>query len=230
MTRAAHLRYQHKPFIGSSHTWALRQCSTIPNSSRVLDIGSGSGAIGKALRAKGIHDIYAVEIDEEARKNTASIYQMIGTSLDDFQGQTFDLILMLDVLEHLSDPDTVYKQAAGLLKPGGLMLVSVPNVAHWSSRFLLFFGIFHYTDRGILDRTHMRFFTRRSFREFLNNAPGLVVDQLDASIAPMEFVLPGWLSQNPLFTWFSKMRLSLAQCLPGLLAYQHLSALRRSAS
>ena len=104
MPRAAHVRYQHKPFPGSSHTWTMRQCEGLPPAAKVLDIGSGSGAIGRMLKERSIAELYAVEVDEEARRNTASIYKRMETSLDGFRGEQFDLILILDVLEHLPNP------------------------------------------------------------------------------------------------------------------------------
>ncbi len=227
MPPAAHLRYQHKPFPGSSHTWAMEQCTKLPPTSKVLDVGSGSGAIGKLLRERSFSELYAVEVDDEARRNTAATYRRMETSLDAYHGESFDLILILDVLEHLPNAETIFRQAASLLKPGGTMLVSVPNIAHWSARFALLFGIFKYTDRGILDRTHVRFFTRQTFAAFLKLVPSIEVSRLDASISPMEFVLPGWACRNPLFTLFSRIRMTAAALFPGLLAYQHLALLKR---
>ncbi|MBN8548100.1 MAG: methyltransferase domain-containing protein [Deltaproteobacteria bacterium] len=228
MTQAAHLRYQHKPFVGSSHTWAMARCAELPNSTRVLDIGCGSAAIGRALQARGMQDLFAIEIDAQARANAAGVYKSIGTSLDEFQGQQFDLILILDVLEHLTDPYAFLGRACELLAPQGRLLISVPNIAHWSTRFLLLAGRFDYTERGILDRTHFQFFTRRRVREMIASQPSLNLLRLDASISPAEFALPRWVWDNPLFRACSRLRSALAQWFPGIGAFQHLVEARKS--
>ena len=86
-----------------------------------------------------------------------------------------DLILCLDVLEHLIAPERVLALLVGILAPGGTIIVSLPNVAHLSvSLPLVLHGEFRYRDAGILDRTHLRFFVKRSALELLNRA-GLVV-------------------------------------------------------
>ena len=69
-------------------------------------------------------------------------------------------MLLLDVLEHLKSPETILDQCHDVLAAGGLAVISLPNVANITVRLSLLFGRFRYTDRGILDRTHLRFFTR----------------------------------------------------------------------
>lgn len=227
MNEAAHIRYQQKPFPGSSHTWALSHCEGLQAHVRVLDIGCGSGVMGAALGERGIKDLFAVEVDAEARKHAAPYYRAIENSLDAFAAQKFDLIFILDVLEHLTDPETFLRSACDLVRPGGRILISVPNVAHWSVRFQLLFGFFTYTRRGILDRTHFRFFTRRSFKQFIRGATNFRIRQLAGSTAPFEFVLPERLTRTAAFRGFSTIRVAAAQLLPGLLAYQHLAVLER---
>src|SRR5439155_6123933 len=81
-----------------------------------------------------------------------------------------DVILFGDVLEHTRYPDRILLEAKALVKPGGQIIVSVPNVAHWRIRLGLLLGRFAYSDSGILDRTHLRFYTLRSARALLANA------------------------------------------------------------
>lgn len=224
---APHVRYRHKPFVGSSHTWALAQCGEVAPGARVLDIGCGSGVIGRELKERGFSDIHAVEVDAEARQNAASIYQSVGSSLADYESQRFDLVLLLDVIEHLTNPEAFLSEAAALLKPAGLLLVSVPNVAHWSVRLPLLFGFFEYTQRGILDRTHFQFFTRRRFRQILRSVPGTETLTLAASISPAEFIFPPALWNTWPLRAFGRIRNTGAQFWPGLLAYQHLAKVRK---
>jgi SAM-dependent methyltransferase len=82
----------------------------------------------------------------------------------------FDVIIFADVLEHLAWPIGVLREYLKLLKDDGSVIVSLPNVGLWSVRFSLMFGRFRYEDSGVLDRTHLRFFTRRSATEMLDAA------------------------------------------------------------
>ncbi|MBX7138318.1 MAG: class I SAM-dependent methyltransferase [Oligoflexia bacterium] len=220
-------RYQSKPFLGSSHSWAFTELAALPATATVLDIGSGSGVIGKYLKSRGLNELNAIEVDPAAIQNTASIYKRTERSIEAFGTEQFDAILMLDILEHLPNPAMMLHQAAALLRPGGVALISVPNIAHWSVRLGLLFGRFHYTDRGILDRTHLHFFTRRSFEQFLRAQPNLRVLKHDSTIEPAEFLLPEILVSNPLFRGLSQLRLGVARALPGFFAYQHLARVER---
>src|SRR4029077_8783598 len=82
----------------------------------------------------------------------------------------FDVIIFADVLEHLAWPIGVLRGYLDLLKDGGNVIVSLPNVGLWSVRVNLLLGRFHYEETGVLDRTHLRFFTRRSARELIEKA------------------------------------------------------------
>jgi len=227
MHAAPQERYAFKPFLGSSHRWALNQLAALPAAARVLDIGPGSGFTGSALCARGLQELYAVEIDAEARKHLAEIYRRVEPDMSAYHGNSFDAVLLLDVLEHMQDPFSFLAAAVPMLSPGGLLLVSVPNVAHWSVRLPLLLGYFEYRSRGILDRTHCQFFTRRRFRRLIEH-PELRLCSLASSISPAELALPKTLWDNPLFRTVSRIRMAGASAWPGLLAYQHLAALRRA--
>ncbi len=217
-------RYREKLFVGSSHTWALRHLADLPASSRVLDIGAGSGLIGKQLRSRGVTNVTAVEISPEAREYIQSFYERVEANLDHLESGSFDAIILLDVLEHTVDPFSFFGHAWKLLKPGGMMLISVPNIAHWSIRLSLLFGYFEYTERGLLDRTHYSFFNHRRLSTLLASAPDLMVFERSASISPAEFVLPESLCNNAAFRLLSHTRRKVAHLLPGLCAFQLLAA------
>jgi SAM-dependent methyltransferase len=224
-----HERYQYKPFTGSSHSWALGECAKLPPTTRVLDIGCGSGAIGRELKAKGWQSLKAVEIDAAARDNARGIYSQIESPIEPFRGQKFDLILLLDVIEHMTEPEKFLHEASSLLTPGGIILVSVPNVAHWSVRLPLLFGWFHYTERGLLDRTHLQLFTRARVNRFTQSIPSLRIVSQSGSIEPAEFVLPEAIHSTRWFEGLRHFRLALARMLPGFFAFQHLVVLKKSA-
>ena len=82
----------------------------------------------------------------------------------------YDVVLFLDVLEHLAHPEEVLIAARGWLRPRGIVLCSIPNVAHWRVRLSLLRGRFDYEDVGLLDRTHLRWYTRRTARELVAGA------------------------------------------------------------
>jgi len=95
----------------------------------------------------------------------------------------FDLVICGDVLEHLKDPGKVLRQIHGWLKDGGRVLCCVPNVRYWRVwRDLVFKGDWKYTSQGIMDQTHLRFFTTKSFKRMLTDA-SFVVEREDMRIA-----------------------------------------------
>ena len=99
-------------------------------------------------------------------------------------GQKFDAILAGDVLEHCSRPDLVLRECHHLLAPGGCVVISLPNIAHADVRLALLAGKFQYRDTGLLDRTHIRFFTRQTIEEFVRDN-GFQVQEIHASTAPL---------------------------------------------
>lgn len=227
MSNAAHIRYQSKLFLGSSHSWALDKLARLNPTSAVLDIGPGSGVIGKALQSQGITDISAVEIDSAAREHIKPYYRQVTESLASLEKGTFDAVLLLDVIEHIAEPEQFLSLAAEYLKPGGFVLVSVPNIAHWSVRFQLLFGFFEYTNRGLLDRTHLQLFNRRRVVRLEKNVTSLKAQEYNSTIAPLELLLPEMITKSRPFELINQMRLTLARKLPGLFAYQHLCFLQK---
>lgn len=155
----------------------------LPRGLRVLDVGCGSGVHGAELHRVHGHRVVGVDLSassiEKAKTRLAEAYVADVTRPEayPFGGrQQFDVILFSDMLEHLTDPLDVLMRHCRFLAPGGQVLISLPNVAIWNVRFALLLGQFEYGDTGTLDRTHMRFFTRRSFRRFLSEA-GLTVSR-----------------------------------------------------
>ena len=214
--------YLFKPFLGSSHWWALNKLAALPKNCSVLDVGCGRGALGEVMRDMGFAELFAVEIDDEARREAAIHYRQVVATPANLPRRTFDIILLLDVLEHLADPRQFFDEILSFAHEGTMILLSVPNVAHWSLRFALLFGFFEYTSRGLLDETHLSFFTRRRLRQLVGTIPLNRDPDWGASIAPLEFLLPTIVSRSTPFLLFSRLRLTLARLFPGLLAYQHL--------
>jgi SAM-dependent methyltransferase len=99
----------------------------------------------------------------------------------EFPTGNFDLIIALDVLEHLIDPWSIVRRLHGILNPGGVIIASIPNVGHYSVAVpLVLRGQWNYADEGLLDRTHLRFFTRRTAVDLLT-CSGLVIDKIEST-------------------------------------------------
>src|SRR5262249_10881270 len=113
-----------------------------------------------------------------------------------FWGTPFDAVICADVLEHLVEPEQVLARIREWLKPGGVLVASIPNVANVSVRGALLFGRFQYAHRGILDRTHVSFYTRSTARQLLESN-GFPVRGCEATAMPYELALPA-LSRPPL--------------------------------
>jgi 2-polyprenyl-3-methyl-5-hydroxy-6-metoxy-1,4-benzoquinol methylase len=151
---------------------------------KVLEIGCGQGATLQWIQT--IRDCVKVvgvelfpEAAEIAKKRLDSVIQGNIESIElPFENNEFDLILCLDVLEHLIDPWDVLKKLATLLKLGGSLITSIPNVKHYKVILpLLFLGRWDYVDSGILDKTHLRFFTRKTAIGLIESS-GLKVDKM----------------------------------------------------
>jgi 2-polyprenyl-3-methyl-5-hydroxy-6-metoxy-1,4-benzoquinol methylase len=146
----------------------------IPEGANVLDVGCWSGSAGRFLIKHRDATVDGVEPDERMASLASHSYRRVFVgSLQDFlsEGQgRYDRLLFLDVLEHLPDPTEPLRRSKRLLNGGGRALVSIPNVAHWSVRKELLLGRWRYQDTGLLDRSHLRFFTFDSAAEFLINA------------------------------------------------------------
>jgi GT2 family glycosyltransferase len=142
----------------------------------VLEVGPATGYITKVLKDRGC-TVTGIEIDPAAAREAGRFadHMIVGDieqlDLDGvLGGQRFDVVMFGDVLEHLIDPVAVLREIRSLLKEGGSVVASIPNVAHSSVRLALLTGRFDYTPQGLLDRTHLRFFTGQSIDEMFAEA------------------------------------------------------------
>ena len=154
-------------------------------SDKVLDLGCGSGETSGHLKEEGrIQWVCGVEGSPEAAEMAQKRLDrlLIGDieKIDfPFEEESFDLILTLDILEHLVDPWSTLKKLNRLLKPGGSIVVSIPNVRHYSVVIpLIFLGDWRYTQEGLLDSTHIRFFTGKTARRMFTQE-GLLLEAWD---------------------------------------------------
>lgn len=149
----------------------------LPRGLSVLDVGCGSGVHGAELKRIHGHRVVGVDLSAEsiakAKSRLAEAYVADVTKPETYPfatSQKFDVIVFSDILEHLYDPMDTLTRHFALLAPGGRILISLPNVAIWNVRLEILLGRFEYQDTGTLDRTHIRFFTRKTFRRFTEQA------------------------------------------------------------
>jgi 2-polyprenyl-3-methyl-5-hydroxy-6-metoxy-1,4-benzoquinol methylase len=137
----------------------------------VLDVGCGFATTSQHIEKRS-NRVTGIESSAEAVAVARTrLSEVIHADLQTrpLAGRHFDVIIFADVLEHLAWPIGVLRSYLDLLKDGGSVIVSLPNVGLWSVRLNLLFGRFHYEETGVLDRTHLRFFTRRTAREMIES-------------------------------------------------------------
>jgi 2-polyprenyl-3-methyl-5-hydroxy-6-metoxy-1,4-benzoquinol methylase len=217
--------YRFKDFDHSSHRVLLRWAGAGPG--KVLDAGAGFGFLGRPLAAAG-YTVVGLDANPAAARRAPAEYAAFHTldvsSAPVLPEAPFDVVVAGDVLEHVAQPPVALACLLAQLRPGGRLLISVPNVAFAAVRLELAVGRFQYRPRGILDETHLRFFTRRSFRRLMSDA-GLTLVRMMGVPAPLPLLsrrfatLPGRLV-------FDATALA-ARLWPTLLAYQFVAEARR---
>jgi 2-polyprenyl-3-methyl-5-hydroxy-6-metoxy-1,4-benzoquinol methylase len=222
--------YQLKSDPYSSHAVILSRLGD-GHGRRALDVGAADGFLAELLTRQG-WQVTALERDPaQAAKARGRCHEVIVADLDQaaprLQG-FFDAIVYGDVLEHLNDPLPVLVALDRALAAGGQVMVSVPNVAHLWVRLSLALGRWNYADRGILDRTHLRFFTKRTFAALLRDA-GLSVEELVATPVPLPLVVPPRL-HGPVLDTIHALSAGAARAWKGGLAYQFVAVCRRASA
>jgi ubiquinone/menaquinone biosynthesis C-methylase UbiE len=156
------------------------------NARRVLDVGCGSGDIARRLKEMRPH-VEVVGLTHSDKEAKAAAPYMNAVHVIDLEhgltdaalaewGGGFDVMLFSHVLEHLSDPVSVLRRCLTRMQPNGHVIIAVPNVLDWRTRIKLLLGDFSYTDQGILDRTHMRFYTyQTASRELVDSIKELAL-------------------------------------------------------
>ena len=141
---------------------------------RTLEFGCGSGEFSELIKNKLGAETWAVEIDEESAKMASEKLDKVincdaHEAIDKLPGNYFDCIILFDVLEHLVDPYSLLCDLKKKLTKQGIVAASIPNIRYYSSFFkLVVHGDWDYKDHGILDKTHLRFFTYKSIVKLFN--------------------------------------------------------------
>jgi 2-polyprenyl-3-methyl-5-hydroxy-6-metoxy-1,4-benzoquinol methylase len=217
-----YVHYPVKQSTYSSHHFARLAVGTGED---ILDLGCGRGVLAEEFvrrgnRVTGIDALDAGQVSPALSRYIQTDFHATGmagvkASLGDAK---FDKILLLDVIEHVPDSEGMVRECLSLLRPGGQIIISVPNIANISVRLALLFGQFDYMPRGIMDRTHLRFFTRKTIRELIG-AQGLAIIRHRMTVIPLE-VMIGLASRNILIRMMHGALIFLTRLMPGLFGYQ----------
>ncbi|HSX22768.1 MAG TPA: bifunctional glycosyltransferase/class I SAM-dependent methyltransferase, partial [Gaiellaceae bacterium] len=224
--------YAWKDAPDASHRVAIGMTDGRPPG-RVLDLGCGSGRVGAELRAKG-HFVVGVDAAPEP-ETSARLDKFVVADLDAglpvaaAEEGPFDIVIAADVLEHLRAPDKLLRELHTVCTPDAVLVVSIPNIAHWYPRLRFGLGRFDYDHRGILDATHMRFFTWRSFAALAYRA-GWRVEERASTGLPLEILerdAGGGLTGSFVGRTVRVIDRSARRLWPSLFAYQYVAVLSR---
>jgi SAM-dependent methyltransferase len=232
--------------------WGLLRLWNGRRGLRVLDAGCGFATTSEHIQKLGNEvtgiDSSAVACEVGAKRVSRMIQSDLLTA--PIAGEQFDVIIFADVLEHVAWPVAVLRRYLDALAPNGSIIVSLPNVGLWSVRFAHLFGNWNYAETGVLDWTHLRFFTCKTARRLLQQAglepvktvynPGLVRpfvplakklvsggDQSDAGATPADALLrsrPYRLYLNAVYP----IERAIASLWPGMLAFQMIFEAKRA--
>jgi len=195
----------------------------VPCNTKVLDIGCATGFIGEYLIKEKKCRVYGVE----KRKNEAEIAKKkltdvliadieqeatVENILKFVRYEKFDVILATSVIEHLKDQALFIENCKKLLKPKGIIIASTPNIAHWTIRLSLLKGDFDYTEYGILDNTHLHFFTIKTFSQLFEKNKFAIKELLIDSVGG----------------GYPRLSRLLAKLFPAIFAYQILIVAQRN--
>jgi len=170
----------------------------VPDTAKtILDLGCGEGLLGEALKKRQDCTVTGIEINTASAKPLAQRLDqvLIGEALEIVPKleNKFDCIILGDVLEHLAHPQQLLIALRGIITTTGHLATCIPNVQHWSIIYGLMKGYWTYQDHGILDKTHLRFYTRQSYEELLLSTGYSVIDQAEIHVrqgnAPDDFIL-----------------------------------------
>jgi 2-polyprenyl-3-methyl-5-hydroxy-6-metoxy-1,4-benzoquinol methylase len=174
--------------LADTNSATSRIVGLIRDGARVLDVGCSAGYLGESLIQRCKARVWGIELDEAdaAAARERGFEKVYTADLDTFDwqelvGNHFDAIVFADVLEHLKRPGDAIRGAAQYLAPQGVVLASIPNIAHLSIRVELMEGGFAYEKLGLLDDTHLKYFTKKTIEDMFE-AAGLSIHRLEATL------------------------------------------------
>lgn len=163
-------------------------------SNRILDIGCGTGNLGKELKKRGNHEIVGITFSNEEATVAANHLDSVlvedlndSTFLNKSMGQ-FDCIICSHILEHLYSPESLLASLHEILSPKGIIVIALPNALNWRQRLKFLNGNFKYTNGGLMDKTHIRFFDWDTAFELVQNSDYKVLSRHGDGYFPSPFI------------------------------------------
>jgi SAM-dependent methyltransferase len=216
LLRLSHYTFKPSPY--SSHLQVLNLFP--PARGRVLDVGCGNGYLSAILSERG-YEVTGVEqeggYDERFPRNVRLITANLDDGLPPLEGE-FDYIVCADILEHLKRPERLLKQLRSYLAPGGVLIGSLPNSGNFYFRLVILAGYFPQEDKGLFDRTHIRFYTYDGWRELFASA-GFRFEREYLTAIPVNLRFPQW-ENSPLMRVAEQVCYGLARLWKRMFAYQ----------
>ncbi|AEF97063.1 class I SAM-dependent methyltransferase [Methanotorris igneus] len=205
----------------SSH---MRIVQLVGNNKKVLDVGCSAGHLSKVFKENGC-EVVGIELDDESAKIARNycidvIKGDVETINLNYPDEYFDVIVFGDILEHLKNPQTVLIKLRRYLKKDGYIVCSIPNIAHITVRLMLLMGKWEYEDVGLLDRTHLRFFTKKTAIKLAENA-GFKIEE----VYPTPWI--PFFRLRKLHPIFLKIEYTITKMLPTLFALQFVIKARK---
>lgn len=195
---------------GSTHTKIV---SLVPPATRVLEFGCATGYMSAVLKNRLGCTVVGVEIDRDAaalaEQHTERVIVGDAEKIDyaaELAGEEFDVVLLADVLEHLKEPADVLRRVRPFVAENGVIVASIPNIAHASVRLALLGGEFRYREWGLLDDTHLRFFTRASIQDLFEETGYVIthwlrqrfdVGETEIKVPEVPEAVREWLASDP---------------------------------
>jgi 2-polyprenyl-3-methyl-5-hydroxy-6-metoxy-1,4-benzoquinol methylase len=217
--------YDLKAGEGTSHTVIMRLLQDVPPG-RVLDLGCSGAKLSELMRGRGhrVTGVDSVEIAGVRGRLDEFVLGDLEDGIPAAAGSGYDVVVAADVIEHVRNPGRLLRQMSEVLAPDGIVLISTPNFAHWYSRGRTAIGTFDYDRRGILDQTHLRFFTRKSLKRLFRSS-GLDLLELDYTGLPLEVLTTA--DQRFWTGVLRRIDRRLVSLRPTLFGYQFVAKLQR---
>ncbi|HYI09428.1 MAG TPA: class I SAM-dependent methyltransferase [Thermoanaerobaculia bacterium] len=212
--------YTFKDFEGSSHRILIDMVRRhARRGGTLLDLGAAGGELGDALRDQFVRTL-GFEFNVDCVGQLCGRFnQVVIADLERVKSlPEADAIVLADVLEHLRSPAAALGLVRTALRDDGRVFISVPNIANITVRLGLLLGIFEYRDRGILDHTHLRFYTKRTIRREVENA-GFRILEMGGSSVPIRLIIGNY-TPEPVLRFGERLLTWLTRAWRSLFAYQ----------
>jgi 2-polyprenyl-3-methyl-5-hydroxy-6-metoxy-1,4-benzoquinol methylase len=210
------LTYTLKEDIHGSHATILRILERYPRG-KVLEVGCADGFFSEKIAP--FHEVWGVEVNSEDARDAGRFCKKVYIAdIEEVEiDEKFNIVLLADVLEHTRNPMSVLKKVGDWLAENGIIILSVPNVAHLSVRLSLLAGRFDYMERGILDKTHLKFFTRNSIDNLLKETGYSIIER---DITPLPLLEILGVKRNRMLDCVESLYYHLSKIWKTLFAYQ----------